>query len=86
MNSPYLCPKCRSNRTRFAILEQVPLYVKLEPFSGQVVAETGSAQELDPFQVPYQGTTRRVQCGVCGLLEDEKAFIATARNHPIHPS
>jgi hypothetical protein len=83
MNAPYLCPSCRTNRTRFAVLEQVPYYVKLDPASGETIEQFTSKEELDPFHMPYQGSSRRIQCGACGLLEDEQMFLANARNHPI---
>ncbi|GAX90226.1 DNA alkylation repair protein [Effusibacillus lacus] len=85
MNTPYQCPACRSNRSRFAILEQVPLYVKLDPDSGQILKQYANAFELEPFHVPYQGTPRRVHCGVCGLIDDEQKFVATARTQPRVP-
>ncbi|MFC4769402.1 DNA alkylation repair protein [Effusibacillus consociatus] len=84
MSAPYLCPNCRSNRTRFAILEQVPQYVKLDPNSGEIV-EQYDREHLDPFHIPYQGTPRRIQCGVCGLVEDEQTFVALAQTQPKIP-
>ncbi|AMA73129.1 MULTISPECIES: hypothetical protein [Aneurinibacillus] len=80
MNTPYLCPRCKTNRTRFAIMDQIPRYVKMNPQSGEVVQEY-AANELDPFHMPYQGSTRRIQCGACGLIEDEQTFIAMAHNY-----
>ncbi|WP_047153814.1 hypothetical protein [Aneurinibacillus tyrosinisolvens] len=81
MNTPYLCPSCKSNRTRFAIVDQAPVYVKLNPESGEAV-QYYEQDELDLFHMPYRGSVRRVQCGVCGLIEDEQTFVTMARNHP----
>ncbi|BCJ88196.1 DNA alkylation repair protein [Effusibacillus dendaii] len=81
MATPYLCPACRTNRTKFAVIEQVPQYVKLDPDTGNTV-ELLDAASIDPLHIPYKGSLRRVQCGVCGLLDDEQTFAATARNHP----
>lgn len=80
MTTPYLCPACKSNRTRFAIIEQVPQYVKMDPQSGEIVEEYSSGT-LDAFHLPYQGSVRRIQCGACGLTEDEQTFIAMANNY-----
>ncbi len=74
MNTPYRCPNCKTNRSRFNIIKQMPQSVKLDPASGAVLQEFTSA-ELDPFHVPYKGPEYRVQCGVCGLVEEEKTFI-----------
>ena len=73
MNVPYCCPNCRTNKSRFNLLKQVPQYVKLNPQSGEVIEEYSNTQ-LDPFHTPYRGPELRVQCGVCGLIEDEKTF------------
>jgi ribosomal protein S27AE len=80
MGTPYLCPRCKTNRTRFAILDQVPHYVKMDPHNGEIVQEY-EAGHLDAFHMPYQGSTRRIQCGACGLTEDEQTFIAMANNY-----
>ncbi|WP_010283809.1 hypothetical protein [Bacillus timonensis] len=78
MSSPYLCPNCKTNRSRFNIIEQVPKSVKMDPQSGEVVEEYTA--NLDPFHVPYRGPEIKVQCGVCGLIEDEQSFIKRAQN------
>ncbi|AZB43240.1 DNA alkylation repair protein [Bacillus sp. FJAT-42376] len=81
MSSPYLCPGCKTNRSRYHLLEQHPQAVKLNPQTGEVMEEYSSSS-LDPFHLPYKGTAKRVQCGSCGLIEDEMSFIKFAESHP----
>ncbi|WLR43312.1 DNA alkylation repair protein [Bacillus carboniphilus] len=79
MNIPYCCPACKTNRTRFNIIDQEAHYIKKDPNTGNVVEEV-TQEQLDPFHVPYKGPNIRVQCGVCGLIEDEMTFVKTAEN------
>jgi rubredoxin len=74
MASPYLCPNCKTNRSRFNIIEQVPTSVKMDSQTGDVIEQYEDGQ-LDAFHLPYKGPNYKVQCGVCGLVEDEKTFI-----------
>ncbi|MCY7835737.1 DNA alkylation repair protein [Bacillus haynesii] len=77
MTAPYLCPNCKTNRTRFNLIEQSPTSVKIAPATGEIM-ETYSDDELSPFHLPYSGPAIKVQCGACGLIEDEKTFIKLA--------
>ncbi|ETB69447.1 MULTISPECIES: hypothetical protein [Bacillus] len=77
MTAPYLCPNCKTNRTRFNLIEQSPTSVKIDPATGKIM-ETYSDDELSPFHLPYSGPAIKVQCGACGLIEDEKTFIKLA--------
>ncbi|KKK37268.1 DNA alkylation repair protein [Mesobacillus campisalis] len=74
MSVPYRCPNCRTNKSRFNLIRQVPQSVKMDPQSGEIVEEYTSGQ-LDPFHTPYRGPELKVQCAVCGLIEDEKTFV-----------
>lgn len=49
----------------------------MNPQTGEVLEEFGE-DNLGPFHLPYRGPERKVQCGVCGLVEDEQAFIKRA--------
>lgn len=73
MSTPYRCPNCKTNRTRFNMITQVPQAVKLNPQSGDVV-EQYSSDQLEPFHLPYKGPELKIQCAACGLVEDEKTF------------
>lgn len=74
MSTPYCCPNCKTNRSRFNIIKQVPQSVKLDPQSGAILEEYAS-ENLSPFHLAYKGPEYKVQCAACGLVEDERTFI-----------
>jgi rubredoxin len=71
----YRCPNCKTNKSRFNLIQQVPTSVKKDPQSGDII-EQYTSEQLQPFHLPYRGPQIRVQCAACGLIEDEKTFAA----------
>lgn len=82
MNKPLLCPKCKTNRTRFNFLEQNPEAVKCDPFTGEVLTNSAEDFAHDPLHVNYKGPEYLIQCGVCGNLESETRFEKMAEAFP----
>lgn len=74
MTVPYRCPNCKTNRSRFNLIQQIPRSVKKDPQTGNIIEEY-TQEELSPFHTPYSGPELKVQCAACGLIEDEKTFI-----------
>lgn len=77
MIEPYCCPNCKTNRTRFNIIEQEAMMVKLDPHTGEMIKQYTLADK-DPFHLPYNGPDRNIQCAACGLIEAEETFIKFA--------
>ncbi len=76
---PMLCPNCKTNRTRFNLIEQQPRAVKLNPQTGEIEQEYTN-DTLNPFHLPYRGPSYRVQCAACGLIENPEMFIKRAQH------
>ncbi|WP_026689601.1 hypothetical protein [Alteribacter aurantiacus] len=75
MQQTYMCPSCKA-KTRFNVIDQVVTSVMWN-------GEEGSYEEVErqaPFHLAYQGPDKRVQCGSCGLVEDEIRFRKMAEN------
>ncbi|MCD5322128.1 MULTISPECIES: DNA alkylation repair protein [Pontibacillus] len=75
--SPYLCPSCKTNKTRFNLIEQVVTPVKKNPQTGEIVEEYEDLSN-QPMHMPYRGAQYRVQCAACGVIEEEISFIKRA--------
>lgn len=80
MPTPYLCPSCGSNRSRFNIIEQVSQSVRLDSRTGEIIEYI---PQTDPMQVQYHGDRYRIQCGVCGIIESEEMFRRYAESNPL---
>lgn len=52
--------------------------VKLHPQTGEIVQQYTN-ETLEPFHLTYNGPSVKVQCGSCGLIEDEQRFIKLAQ-------
>lgn len=82
MSEPYLCPSCGTNRTWFNKIKQLAVSTKLDPETGEMVEEFADGEGLPPFAFRYNGPEYKVQCGICGLIDDEERFIKTAQHSP----
>ncbi|HLQ71700.1 MAG TPA: DNA alkylation repair protein [Bacillota bacterium] len=74
MRQPYCCPNCKTNRSRFNVIEQHARPIKIDPQTGDVVKDY-SEENVEAFHITYDGPKWRVQCGVCGIVDDEYSFI-----------
>lgn len=78
MNHPYRCPNCKTNRSRFNLIQQVPHPVKKDPQTGEIIDEY-TIEHIEPYHMLYNGPQYRIQCAICGLIEYEQTFIKYAQ-------
>lgn len=78
--SKLACPRCKTNKTRFYLIEQHPKAVKLNAQSGDIEQEEYISGGLDPFYIPYKGPEYLVQCGACGVIEQSTLFEKAAES------
>lgn len=81
LTEPYFCPNCKTNRSRFNIIQQVPHSVKMDPATGEVM-QVYDQGIPDFFHQPYKGPQYKVQCATCSMISDEEVFIKAAENNP----
>ncbi|WP_026694934.1 hypothetical protein [Peribacillus kribbensis] len=75
MAIPYRCPNCKTNRSRFNFIQQVPAYMKIHPETGEIIEEYTS-ENLEAYHFKYSGPQYKLQCGTCGSIGEEQSFAA----------
>lgn len=75
MARPYLCPICRTNRSRFALIYKLAHEVQLDPKSGASVYE---AKELETMLRADGRPDIDVRCLECDYTAAETTFIRTS--------
>ncbi len=73
---PYFCPRCRSNRTKFRVINRVSNQIQKDAFDGSVV----SMDQEEPY-ISDQGE-KEVECLVCHYVAYEMMFIKSAEREP----
>lgn len=78
LSTKYCCPNCKTNRSRFNIVNQVAHAVKIDAQTGDIIEQYTGHEDAGPLHLIYNGPDVRIQCAVCGLIEDENRFIKFA--------
>lgn len=73
--APYLCPACRTNRTRFTLIYHFAQQVHKDPRTG---ALTFAADELAPLERAGRPALD-VRCEICNFQGNEGVFVKAAR-------
>ena len=71
---PMLCPSCKTNRTRFNILEQQVKPVKLNPQTGQVEEEYTN-ETMNAFHMAYHNLHTVSNALYVGLLKTQNNLL-----------
>lgn len=71
---PYLCPICRSNRTRFDMVLRLARAVVKDAETGEITYESNVMELLDQ----PRGPEREVHCHRCGYTGAESLFVQAA--------
>jgi len=77
MAQQYCCPNCKTNRSRFNMIEQIAKPIKIDPYTGTIIKDYTDG-DVEAFHITYTGPEYRIQCGVCGTIGEEYTFIQYA--------
>jgi hypothetical protein len=79
---PMLCPQCKTNRTRFNMIEQSAFPVKLDALTGEVEKDYQGEPFIDPLHMTYHGPHFLIQCGTCSYIGEEITYVKAAQLIP----
>jgi hypothetical protein len=79
---PFLCPQCKTNRTRFNLIEQHAFPVKLDALTGELEKDYRHEPFADPLHATYHGVNCLIQCGTCSYIGEEITYVKAAQLIP----